>query len=113
LVGIDYGVDVLLKPRGEDFGDSFHNAVLEGDRPEERGVVCGIDLGEEHEEGSVDPGEINRASVESVKNPKDVGRDKVPKGRVESGPKTIWAGAGVFVHIQECLPNFRTGELGA
>jgi hypothetical protein len=39
LVSINESVDGGLESSGEDFGNGFHNAVLEGDGPKERGVV--------------------------------------------------------------------------
>jgi hypothetical protein len=54
LVGVYERVDGRLEPGGEDLSDSFHNTILQGDRPELRWGVGTIRLGEEDKEGTVD-----------------------------------------------------------
>ena len=54
LVHIHEGVEVMLKPRGQDLSDSLHEAALARDRPEVRGGGGRIDFREKNKEGPID-----------------------------------------------------------
>jgi hypothetical protein len=115
LVRVDKSMDGSLESCGEDFGNGFHDAILEGNRPEEGRVVCRFGLREEDQKGTIDTSEINGAFVEGLKHRKDIGGNSVPEGMEEGGAKTVRSGARVFIHAIDSLSDFferkRGGEI--
>jgi hypothetical protein len=49
---------------GEDPSDPLHDAILKRGHAELRGVRSKVSLGEENQEGSIDPRELNGSIVE-------------------------------------------------
>jgi hypothetical protein len=72
LVSVDEGMDSPLEPRGDDFGNSLHDVVREGDRPELRGVGGRFNFREEDQERAVDAAEVNGFIVEGRKRIQNV-----------------------------------------
>jgi hypothetical protein len=112
LVSVHQGVDSGLEPSSEDFGNSFHDTILQRDWTEEGGVIGGIRFREENEKGSVDLGKVNIPSKEGVKNRKDIISEKVPKGHEESRTKAVWPRAGNLVHIAKGIADLIPGKRG-
>ena len=106
LISLDEGVDVSLQPGCENFGDSLHEIVLEGDRAEVGGGGGRINLRKEDEEGSVDAREVNRVVEKVLENQVDVIPDKVPEIDKESRAETIRSWARVAVHVMKTRFDF-------
>jgi hypothetical protein len=110
LIGIHKRVDGALESRGEHLCDSLHDTILEGNWPEERGMVSSVYFWEEDQEGPVDSCEVNGTIVEGGENSKNVRRDQAPKGGEEGGAEAIRPGARLFVHVREGLADLVVGK---
>jgi hypothetical protein len=113
LVSADKGMDSPLKPVRKDFGNTFHDAVLEGDRSKLRRVGGRFSLGQEDQEGTVNAAEINGFVVEGRKHIQNIPQDQVPEGGEKGGAKAIRPRARKLVHGSEGKLDLRRCEGGA
>jgi hypothetical protein len=103
-------MDVMLEARGEDLGNGFHDAILQGNRMEITRRFGAVVLRKENQESTVNTREINAASVEIGKHGVDVVSDEGPEGMVEGRPKAIWPRACILVHSKKSPVDLFLGE---
>ena len=110
LVRINNDRDDRFKPIYHSFGEEFHGAVLQGNRPKSVRGTGTLLLEEENQMRSVEPIQQQGSRVKFNKKIKDVRLDRRPKILIKGGAKPVRARTCIHVHGEERLRDLFLGE---